>query len=356
MRRDHQNAFDAARLILAIFVFYSHATILGGLDGEGFARLVRNQTAAGTFALLGFFGISGFLVTQSFVVRNNGPRFVLARLLRIVPGFYLSLILTAFVFAPAISHFNPQGGPWQMGEATAYVLKNAFVRITEWNVGGVLAGMPPTGPINGPLWSLFPELICYGLVLGLGLAGSLHAGRINLLLFALLVAACHFALVVSPDRENLAPTLLSLSGWTPYVLAFLVGSVASAYRLEMGSSGRQAIFWWVVVAVLLKFGGWALLAPFALPLALIHGAGALRINLPVDLSYGIYVLHYPILHLAAAAGLQRSGFTCFFLAALLVTLIFAYLSWTLVERPALKFKLGINPKPAGGNETTGGSS
>ena len=71
---------------------------------------------------------------------------------------------------------------------------------------------------------------------------------------------------------------------------------------------------------------------------MIHGAYAFRINLPVDLSYGIYVLHFPILHLAAALGLNAWGFGWYFLAAFSATVLFAFLSWFLVEKPALLLK------------------
>lgn len=345
MPKVHQNAFDAVRLVLASLVVYSHAYFLGGFGGEGFAALVRHQTGAGTLAVLGFFGLSGFLVTQSFVARNDWKAFVASRLLRILPALYLALVLTAFVFAPAVSHFNATSGPWDPADAGTFVLRNLLVRVGQWSVGGVLTGLPYDESLNGALWSLFPELVCYGVVLVLGLVGSLHARRANLVVFALLVVGLHFGLVLSPDRENLAPTLLSLTGWTPYVTAFVVGAVASLFRTELGLGGRQAVFWWGVVAVLLKFGGWALLGPVALPLALINVAYSFRVNLSIDLSYGIYVLHFPILQVLAAGGVHRLGVVWYLAIGSVVTVLFALLSWFLVERPALNLKA---KRPAAG--------
>ena len=338
MLRENKNAFDAIRLILAMMVVYTHAHVLGGFGEEGFARLARQQTLAGTFAVIGFFGVSGFLVTQSFVLRQDWRMFVKARLLRILPGLYLALILTAFLFAPAIAYFNSASEGWHVADAGYFVLKNAFIRVGEWHVGGVLSGLPYEGSINGSLWSLFPEFGCYSLILGLGLAGSLCSKRINLGLFVLTIVLLHFALELSPDRENLAPTLLSLTGWTPFVTAFLVGALANLFRVELNFNVKQAVFWWIMAAILLKFGGWALLAPIVLPLALIHSAYACRVNLPIDLSYGLYILHFPILHLASAIGINKLGFGLYFFTGTAVTALFALFSWFVVEKPALNLK------------------
>ncbi|MEZ0217668.1 MAG: acyltransferase family protein [Rariglobus sp.] len=344
MRQNHSNAFDVLRLVLAVLVVYTHAHLLGGFGDEGFSRLVRHQTSAGSFAVLGFFGISGFLVTRSFITQETWKLFVKARLLRIIPGLLLALILTGFFFAPIISYLNASSGGWHAADATRFVVRNAFVKVHEWHVGNVLSGLPYEGSINGSLWSLFPELLCYGVVLVFGLAGTLRLARANLVLFLFVVLVCHITLVLAPSRDNLVPTILSLTKWAPYITAFLVGAAGYLYKDELNLGGRQALLWWMVVAALLKFGGWSLFAPLVLPLALIHAAYSCRISLPADLSYGIYVLHFPILHLVSASGLNRHGFPLYFFIGITLTALFACLSWFLVEKPALNLKTKGTPR------------
>ena len=223
------------------------------------------------------------------------------------------------MLAPLIGRFNALGGPWQGAEAVRFVAGNALVDIARWNIGEILHGLPFTGSLNGALWSLFPEICCYGLVLIFGVLGWLRAGRANVLVFLAFVAALHASLVLAPSVPNVAPTLLSLTGWAPYVAAFLTGSSIFCYRDRLEIGPRSAAGWLLAAAVLLKFGGWALLGPIVLPLALISTAYSFRARLPFDLSYGTYVLHFPVLHLLAALGLNHHGFAAYFTVALAVS-------------------------------------
>jgi peptidoglycan/LPS O-acetylase OafA/YrhL len=109
-----QNAFDLVRLLLALMVVYSHGILLGGFGTEGFAQFTKGQTIAGTVGVLGFFGISGFLVAQS-AQRLAWREFLLARVLRIYPAFLVVLVGTAFVVAPLIAMST--GEPWSASAA-----------------------------------------------------------------------------------------------------------------------------------------------------------------------------------------------------------------------------------------------
>jgi peptidoglycan/LPS O-acetylase OafA/YrhL len=48
----------------------------------------------------GFFAISGFLITRSWLRRPNAGDYLAARGLRILPGLWINLVVTAFVIAP----------------------------------------------------------------------------------------------------------------------------------------------------------------------------------------------------------------------------------------------------------------
>jgi peptidoglycan/LPS O-acetylase OafA/YrhL len=335
---DRENAFDLIRLLLAVLVVYSHAHLVGGFGEEGFTSLCKMQTNSGPLAVTAFFGISGFLVTRSYATRGNWLQFVRARLLRILPGLYFALAVTAFCLAPLIAHLNPAAGPWTGGAAFRYLWDNALVRNLEPRVGDVLHGLPFAESINGSLWTLFPELCCYGLILVLGLAGWYRSGRANVLLACACVLALHAAIVVGPANMIIAPTFLQLTGWSPHVAAFVSGSAIYCYRDSLEFGGRSWAVWLGVVLVLLNFGGWALLGPAALTVALIQMAYSFRVRLPFDLSYGTFLLHFPVLQLLAAGGLHQHGFVPYFSAALVATLALAALSWYVVERPFLRLK------------------
>jgi len=86
----HQNAFDLFRLILASAVVYTHSFLLGGFGTEGFLDFNKGQTIAGRVAVLGFFGLSGYLVTASFIKRNSPASYLWSRIKRIFPAFCAS--------------------------------------------------------------------------------------------------------------------------------------------------------------------------------------------------------------------------------------------------------------------------
>jgi peptidoglycan/LPS O-acetylase OafA/YrhL len=332
------NAFDLIRLLLAVIVVYGHAYLVGGFGDEGFARFCKMQTTAGPFAVIGFFGISGFLVTRSFALRANAWSFVQARLLRILPGFYFALAFTAFCIAPLIAKHNPAAGPWEASSAFRYIWKNAAVRIADPGVGDVLRGLPSGEAINASLWTLFPEICCYGLVLVMGVLGLIRLSRTSVLLLAGTLLLLHAAIVVGPKDFIIAPTFLQLTGWSPYVVAFAVGSAASCFTDQLLGGARAWVAWLAVTWVLLYFGGWSLLGPVAFTLALVLGAHAFRVRLPVDLSYGIYLLHFPVLQLLSALGLNQHGFSAYFATALIATGALAAVSWFAIEKPFLRLK------------------
>ncbi|HEY1793196.1 MAG TPA: acyltransferase [Opitutaceae bacterium] len=332
------NAFDSIRLLLAILVVYSHAHLLGGFGEEGLSRFCKGQTFAGDLAVIGFFGISGFLVTASFAIRNDWLQFVKARLLRIIPGFYFALVVTAFGIAPLIARLNIHGGPWVLSSAWHFVLSNALVNLSRWNVGEVLRGLPYPGSINGSLWSLFPEICCYGGVLFIGVIGWIRNSRGNGLVLCAAILILNAAIILSEKAQAIAPTLLTLTGWAPFIAAFLVGSSLYCFRDRLDIGRRSSLGWLAVAILLLKFGGWALLGPIVLPFVLINLAYSFRLSLPFDLSYGTYVLHFPVLQLLAAIGLNRYGFTTYFSLALIIVFPLSLLSWFAIEKPFLGLK------------------
>jgi peptidoglycan/LPS O-acetylase OafA/YrhL len=328
-----QNAFDVVRLLLAFMVVYSHGILLGGFGTEGFARFTKGQTIAGTVGVLGFFGISGFLVTQS-AQRLAWREFLLARVLRIYPAFLAVLIGTAFLMAPLIAIST--GEPWSARAAVEYVARNSLLRIGQWHVGVIPGSLPYSGSINGSLWSLYPEFLCYLLLMGCVAVRGWRKGRVEPFVIVLGLFALNAAVVVGGAR--LAPTMLQRIG-PPYLLAFSVGGLIALYRTEVLQDAAMPVLWVALVLILLRSGGWNMFAPVLLPLALITCACAAAVRLPADISYGTYLWHFPIFHLLASLGLQRQGALLFVVSGLALTGVVAAASWVFIERPALRFKV-----------------
>ena len=174
------NALNAFRLVLATEVILWHSWPVTG-------RMPPAATLQLFFSVGvdGFFAISGFLITASWL---NDPRvrdYLVARALRILPGFYVCLIVTAFVFAP-ISVAIQGGSAAKLLLSTApieYVLKNSAVAYLHLGIGGTPHGIPHPGVWNASLWSLVWEVLCYLTVAGIGVAGLANRRWISLAVF-----------------------------------------------------------------------------------------------------------------------------------------------------------------------------
>ena len=331
---DHRNDFDALRLAAAVAVIVSHAFLLttGTEDGEPLKRLTQGQCSAGVAGVFMFFIISGYLVSDSLARTGSVPRFLAKRLLRIYPGLAVCLVLLALLLGPALTVLAPsayfaEAGTWRF--IAANLAMNTDInglpglRFTGFDFGTV---------VNGPLWSLPAELAMYLMVAALG---AVRLMRLPVLVFLLAVGlAC---LGCDTARSDL---LIGTIGWLlPFFAAGMIGWRLDIRRWLRADIALAALLGLVAAA---RFGGFIPLFPIlggylTLYLAFCRRAPALPAALPGDLSYGLYIYGWPVEQsLLRLAGLMP----WWQLAALALpaSALIAWLSWHLVERPALRLK------------------
>ena len=168
------NALWSLRLTLATVVAVVHIQELGWRE-----QPLLGDTLLGDLAVDGFFVISGFLVTRSALRLSSLRRFAWHRALRIMPGFWVCLAFTAFVAAPivAVQRSRPATSVLTGPESSvSFVTDNAALLIRQWQIAG-LPGPLRAEAMNGALWTLYYEAVCY---LGIGVlvaVGVLRSGR-----------------------------------------------------------------------------------------------------------------------------------------------------------------------------------
>ncbi len=330
------NNLDLLRLAAALGVILSHAFPLarGGDWAEPVFRISGGQTTLGHACVLTFFGLSGFLITASFQRSGGARRFVLARALRILPGLAVVLLCTAFVIGPLAGRLGL--GTYLLDPAPyAYVADGLLFRF-RGELPGVFGDVPFPRAVNGSLWTLSFEVACYLVVLALGVTRLL---RLPVLVPIVLVLAGMVRFWVGGSATILglpfaAGALLQLSGLR------LRGDVAALCALSCAASlltrGFDLVFGLLGTYLVLAVG----LAPARLVRDLRGRVG--------DLSYGTYLWAFPVEQTAAQLLGRDVTWWGILLLATPPTLLLAWLSWHLVERPceALRWRLDRGGAPS----------
>lgn len=334
------NGYDALRLLLAAFVVYSHSYAVGGFGEEPLRRLSKEGVTLGELGVLGFFGLSGFLVTASLQRSSSLRAYFMKRMRRIFPGFWVCLLVTAFLFAPLLWVLDgrPLGDFPIRGTdgAFSYVTGNALLRISHHTIGPLLDQAAWQSSINGSLWSLFPEFACYAGIAVLGFGGALSGSR-WLLGIAALAAFTDHVLATVAGREAFPhiPSFYAFTNYSPFITAFFAGACACVWRDWIRFSWKTVAVLAAASVLTMKLGGFLILAPLFVTALVLAAGGSFRLRLKQDLSYGIYIYSFPCQQVLFATGVAAKSVALFFVASMVMAVACAWPSWHFVEKTTL---------------------
>ncbi|PLK24448.1 acyltransferase [Novosphingobium sp. TH158] len=268
------------------------------------------------FLLSGFIFAHVYLGQKPIATRADLGAFALARVARLYPLHLLTLVLVALFAA----------NPANTGAALLAHLgmAQAFVE-------------PFAETYNGPAWSLTIEFICYIAFAGLAFAGTraLKVGTWLLAGWGAVMLAVH-GQVGGPWVADVLPRGL---------LGFFLGQLLWTHRERLSRLPTWALATAVIAGLVMPTGE---LSPL-LPLLLLAWPAALllALRLPLagskamcwlgDRSYGIYLIHMPLIYALKSAtmqvtdGLEMVAVLAGFAA---LTCLLAHLSLRWVELPA----------------------
>jgi peptidoglycan/LPS O-acetylase OafA/YrhL len=329
------NNFDALRFWAALAVLWSHAIPIseGSEANEPLFALSAGQTTAGSIAVTMFFVISGYLITKSFERSHSSWRFVKARALRIMPAFLVVLLLLAFIVGPIVTTL-PLASYVRSSEVYRYVLlQAAFLSFPD--LPGVFAENP-LPYINGSLWTLRYEVICYVAVFLLGICRLLN----RWVLLGLYCAGLVFLLFHEHGRVSDGMHLMPTKNAVDLGTKFLAGALIYKWRLSLLPSVALGALGIGVACLFL--GHFATAGRTVIPYLVMYLALGMSLRLPSpiklgDLSYGTYIYAWPVKQLIVLIGGQPAWWMVAGLATPIVLLL-AWLSWHLIEKVALSYK------------------
>ncbi|WP_196806025.1 acyltransferase [Terracoccus sp. 273MFTsu3.1] len=329
---DRDNALNAIRLLLAIFVVVDHSYKAATGRPGPWAHM-------GDFAVEGFFAISGYLIAGSRARMAMGP-FLWRRALRLMPAYWALLLLTALVVAPLSTVFTRSAYDWASG--AGYVVNNSLLVTTQMGIGGTPEGVAYFGLWNASTWSLPFEAAAYvlfALLLAMPAFGRRAAAVVCLALSAATVvqSATGVGVNVTPDLTRL---------WSFFAAGVLLWFLRERLPLSgLAGAGAGGL---VVGALVLDRAIYFAIAPVAVAFLLLWlGARlSIRVGARNDISYGVYLFAFPIQQLMAVAGVPEAiGLEWFAVLSVAVTVPVAWASWLLVERPAMRLRRLV---PVGG--------
>lgn len=348
-----RNSIGFLRLVLALAVIFAHAFELGGFGNDPIYHLSHNLYSSGALAVDGFFALSGYLITSSYLRLKSLPQFLWHRVLRLFPAYWVYLVVIGlglpllFGVAPSVNYilYNFLGpasnlcvitiGAW-LALFWGWLLDLGHIQEKFFLVKGA-SSIPPLfshnplpDAINGSLWTLEPEFRVYMIIGLLGLLGLLRK-NITLGLLVLVWIGYLFYFRQHPDLRMIASIRLPAH--------FLAGAVFYFWQPPLNRTLALVAF--AIATIALIGGFYPLVSPLTTVYLLFWLAAVLpfsNIGKSRDYSYGLYIYAFPVQQTIAAYHLNQRGWFIYFLLSLAFTLPLAAASWHLIEKPALKMK------------------
>lgn len=326
-----KNSFDLLRLFAAALVLYSPQHALLGLTEP---ELVGWSTLGG-FGVSIFFFLSGFLVWSSWARDPDLKRFFIRRSLRIFPALCFVVLVTVLVLGPIFSKLAA-ADYFASFEAWRYL--STAVLVVWRGLPGVFVDNPFPLAVNGSLWTLPVEFLCYVSVAVVGSVSLVRRDWLIALSLGVAVLAAAFGPLLLGNRFVPHLEMVAFFWWgvvygfvrwrpefecKPWVIG--LGVVLMAFSL-LGSHGVE------------RTGMLVLAVALVVAAQRVHWGSYITDRLG-DLSYGMYIFAFPVQQIVVELGRHRGWtFATYLSLSFVVTSVLAYLSWHLLEKRALLFK------------------
>jgi peptidoglycan/LPS O-acetylase OafA/YrhL len=324
------NNFDLLRFLFAFTVLLVYSYAISGQPELSFVSYLSSG-----LAVKSFFVISGFLITMSYEQTNNIQLYLSKRLRRILPAYVFVVVASAVGLAlltnmPLNEYFS---FTW-----IKYLVSNLlFLNFLQPSLPGVFENNPLSA-VNGALWTLKIEMMFY-LSLPI-IVWFLHRVGVFRGIVILYVISLLYEYAMGVMISKHGGIFVELQRQLPGQLTYFMSGAALYFFYGVFVKNKVTFF---CAAALIYVAEYyfvmEILKPLALGVIVVY-FGCVAKSLGNfgkygDISYGVYIYHYPVMQIFVALGL----FVNFPLVTLLVivgiVLIFSLLSWHLIEKPFL---------------------
>ena len=360
----HYDLLDGLRGVAALMVIWYHV-----FEGFAFASNSAIETLNhGYLAVDFFFILSGFVIGYAYDDRWGKSLtmkdFFKRRLIRLHPMVIMGAVLGAITFCIQGS-VQSDGTHVAISMIMLSLLCTIFFIPAMPGVGYEVRGNGEMFPLNGPCWSLFFEYI--GNILYALFIRRLSNKALTVFVVLLGVALAAFAVFNVSTYGNIGV------GWTLDGVNFLGGSLRMLFPFSLGMLMSRnfkpmkvkGAFWICTIALIALFSVPYLegLEPLcmngvyeafcvivAFPIILWIGASGTTTDKQStkickflgDISYPVYVIHYPLMYLFYAWLIENQLYTLgetwhVALCVFILSIILAYLCLKLYDEPIRKY-------------------
>ncbi len=329
------NNFDLLRLIFAASVCFVHIYELSGYQELKWIK----QIFSSQVAINAFFVVSGFLIFMSYEKSSSVYSYFGKRIRRIYPA-YATIILICALSLCLIS--NQALSAYFSEKWLGYVFGNlAFLNFLEPELPGVFE-TNKFSAVNGALWTLKIEVMFY---LSVPVIAILFRKSAPLPIIIILYAG---SIIYAEVLTHLAITsnqqiYKTLARQLPGQLSYFMAGAFCFYYLEFFTKNIKFIipvsFFLYICKDVFPI---SIMEPFALAtIVIFFGLYFYMGNFGKfgDFSYGIYIIHFPLIQVFLHLGWFEDRPFLFLSAVVASTLIGGILMWHLVEK---KFLLRSN--------------
>lgn len=327
-------SLDLLRLVAALAVVSFHYLFRGPIAGD----VDAHYPAAAPFAIYGYLGVSLFFLISGFVITWSAEgrtwrEFTAARFARLYPGFLVCMTVTFVVLSIAGDRRFPTNVSTYV--ANLFMFARAF-------------GRPS---MDGVYWSIMLEIIFYGWIAMLILAGAFRHWKLTIVAIWLAISAGNELFL-----GNEAIRILFITTYAPFfAFGILAQQVVAKGRSPAAITLLAAAF--LLSCQTIRFDqGWmqehygasisypALVAANGVVFGVFIGAILIRSMVPASrtvlmlggLTYPLYLLHQYIGYISLNALSPSLGKDAALLVVLLATLLASFLIWRFIETPIRK--------------------
>jgi peptidoglycan/LPS O-acetylase OafA/YrhL len=328
--RIKENNFDLLRVLFAGIVVIYHTSVL-----SGFKELYwLTQIFSSTIAVQSFFVLSGFLIFMSYERSSSLTSYMIKRVRRIYPAYIISILGFALLIF-TISMVREEA-KW-----VKYLIYNlVFLNFLQPNLPGVFENNI-FNAVNGALWTIKIEVMFYSAVpIFVYLFRRFTPVKCIIVIYCLSLFYNYGMYEISEYTQNYFYTRLArqLPGQLTY---FMAGGFLFYYLPLFYEHIKYALLFAVSTVVVDSIFPLPYLFPLALSIIVIFFGLFFYVGnfgKYGDFSYGIYILHFPIIQLLLAKYDFGDYPYLFIFLVIIITILMGVLMWNLIEKRFLKRK------------------